>query len=75
MLINILVVKTPLLGGLDDETNSVGKATMEALTAAHPWGALGQPSDIAGIAVFLASDAAGWITGSALVVDGGYTSQ
>jgi len=68
-------VKTPLLGGLIDEDNEIGTATMNALTAAHPWGALGQPSDVAGIAVFLASDAAEWITGSALVVDGGYTAQ
>jgi NAD(P)-dependent dehydrogenase (short-subunit alcohol dehydrogenase family) len=32
---------------------------------------LGQPEDIAGAAVFLASDAASWITGHTLVVDGG----
>jgi NAD(P)-dependent dehydrogenase (short-subunit alcohol dehydrogenase family) len=32
---------------------------------------LGEPSDIAGGAVFLASDAASWITGHNLVIDGG----
>jgi NAD(P)-dependent dehydrogenase (short-subunit alcohol dehydrogenase family) len=32
---------------------------------------LGEPEDIAGAAVFLASDAASWITGHTLVVDGG----
>jgi NAD(P)-dependent dehydrogenase (short-subunit alcohol dehydrogenase family) len=32
---------------------------------------LGQPEDIAGAAVFLASDAAGWITGTTMVIDGG----
>ena len=32
---------------------------------------LGEPEDIAGSAVFLASDAARWITGHVLVVDGG----
>ena len=32
---------------------------------------LGEPDDIAGSAVFLASDAARWITGHVLVVDGG----
>jgi NAD(P)-dependent dehydrogenase (short-subunit alcohol dehydrogenase family) len=32
---------------------------------------LGEPEDIAGAAVFLASDAASWVTGTTLVVDGG----
>ena len=36
-----------------------------------PSGRLGQPDDIAGAAVFLASDDAAWVTGSTLVVDGG----
>jgi NAD(P)-dependent dehydrogenase (short-subunit alcohol dehydrogenase family) len=36
-----------------------------------PLGRLGEPDDIAGGAVFLASDAARWITGHVLVVDGG----
>lgn len=36
-----------------------------------PLGRLGEPEDIAGAAVFLASDAAAWITGTTLVVDGG----
>jgi NAD(P)-dependent dehydrogenase (short-subunit alcohol dehydrogenase family) len=36
-----------------------------------PLGRLGEPEDIAGPAVFLASDAASWITGQTLVVDGG----
>jgi glucose 1-dehydrogenase len=37
-----------------------------------PWGRAGQPRDIGRAAAFLASDDAGYITGSALVVDGGY---
>ena len=32
---------------------------------------LGEPDDIANAAMFLASDAASWITGTTLVVDGG----
>jgi len=43
--------------------------------AAHPMGRFGQPADIAGLAVFLASDESSWITGSAFPVDGGYSAQ
>jgi NAD(P)-dependent dehydrogenase (short-subunit alcohol dehydrogenase family) len=39
-----------------------------------PAGRLGEPSDIAWTIAFLASDAACYITGSELVVDGGYTA-
>ena len=41
-------------------------------TAVHPIGRLGQPEDIAGLAVYLASDESSWVTGAALPVDGGY---
>lgn len=43
--------------------------------AMHPAGRFGQPEDIAGLAVFLASDEAAWITGAAFPVDGGYSAQ
>lgn len=38
-----------------------------------PLNRMGQPEDIAGAAVFLCSDKAGWITGHTLIVDGGTT--
>jgi NAD(P)-dependent dehydrogenase (short-subunit alcohol dehydrogenase family) len=41
----------------------------------HPIGRLGEAEDIAKGIVFLASDDAGFMTGSGLVVDGGYTAQ
>jgi NAD(P)-dependent dehydrogenase (short-subunit alcohol dehydrogenase family) len=42
--------------------------------ALHPLGRFGQPEDIAGLAVFLASDESAWVTGTAFPVDGGYTA-
>jgi NAD(P)-dependent dehydrogenase (short-subunit alcohol dehydrogenase family) len=38
----------------------------------HPLGRLGQPEDIASLAVYLASDESSWVTGSVFPVDGGY---
>jgi len=40
--------------------------------AAHPIGRLGKPEDIAGLAVYLASDESSWVTGAVFPVDGGY---
>jgi NAD(P)-dependent dehydrogenase (short-subunit alcohol dehydrogenase family) len=42
--------------------------------SAHPIGHFGVPSDIASAVLYLASPAARWMTGSELVIDGGYTA-
>lgn len=47
----------------------------EYLISLHPLGRLGEPEDIASAIAFLASDDAAFITGTSLVVDGGYTAQ
>jgi NAD(P)-dependent dehydrogenase (short-subunit alcohol dehydrogenase family) len=46
-----------------------------ALDALHPVGRVGEPDDIAYAILYLASDEAKFVTGSELVVDGGYTAQ
>jgi NAD(P)-dependent dehydrogenase (short-subunit alcohol dehydrogenase family) len=43
------------------------------LAESYPLGRLGEPDDIARAVTFLLSEDAGWITGSALVIDGGVT--
>ncbi|TXT17676.1 MAG: short-chain dehydrogenase/reductase SDR, partial [Planctomycetota bacterium] len=40
-----------------------------------PRGRMGQPNDIQGLAVFLASDASSWITGAIIPMDGGNTAM
>jgi NAD(P)-dependent dehydrogenase (short-subunit alcohol dehydrogenase family) len=46
--------------------------TKKRRTELHPLGRFGQPSDIANMAVYLASDESIWVTGAAMPVDGGY---
>ena len=62
------------------ETELVAKFNMDESArrqrlAMHPAGRFGQPDDVAGLAVFLASDESAWITGTAQTVDGGYSAQ
>jgi len=46
----------------------------QVVTESVPWGRMGVPMDIAKGIVFLASDDAGYMNGSGLVVDGGMTA-
>ena len=49
-------------------------AMMETLRAQIPMGELGRPEEMGPLAVYLASDAARYMTGAVLVLDGGYTA-
>ena len=55
-------------------TDTASEAAMSALFAKQPLG-LGEPEDVAHAVAFLLSDAARFITGTQLVVDGGYLAQ
>ena len=49
-------------------------AMSSRLLAATPMGRFGNDTDIVGAAVFLASDAAQYVTGQSLLIDGGYVA-
>lgn len=50
----------------------IGSDFEKLIVAGTPLGRLGQPSDIAPVAVFLASDDAGWLTGELITASGGF---
>ena len=54
-----------------DMTNVLGEKVREAVLQEIPMGRFGEPSDIAGAALYLASPLAKYVTGAVLVVDGG----
>lgn len=70
-------IATPIFGGafkLDAQgAGEMAEQIAERSGSANPIGRSGQPRDIAEAALFLASDAAGFITGTHLTVDGGIT--
>ena len=46
----------------------------DAIAQRHPLRRFGQPEDLAGAAVFLLSDDAGWMTAQTMIIDGGFTA-
>lgn len=60
------VIVTPMTESLNPETTC-------DITSRIPMGRLGQPQEVAGAVLFLASEKAGYITGQVLAVDGGLT--
>ncbi|PSB30404.1 SDR family NAD(P)-dependent oxidoreductase [Stenomitos frigidus] len=65
-------IETPMLQGEFDQAADPAQAKAEGI-ATMPIGRLGNPVEIAQVALFLASDAPALLHGSALVVDGGKT--
>ena len=64
------IVETEMVAAFNLDENA-----RQQRIAAHPMGRFGQPEDMAGLAVFLASDEAAWITGASFPADGGYSAH
>lgn len=64
------VVETPLL---DVSNGTFGEEELETLRQKYPLKRFGKPEDIANCAVYLLSDASSWMTGSNILIDGGFT--
>jgi NAD(P)-dependent dehydrogenase (short-subunit alcohol dehydrogenase family) len=62
-------IKTPLV------ENSLSAEALKALEGMHALGRLGEPSEVAELVLWLASDKASFVTGSYYAVDGGYLAQ
>jgi NAD(P)-dependent dehydrogenase (short-subunit alcohol dehydrogenase family) len=60
-------IRTPLTAGLQED-----RARSDAILARTPLGRWGEPEDVVGPVLFLCSDAARFVTGVILPVDGGF---
>jgi len=66
---------TPLVEALAEESPEGAEEFRKQLDALHPIGHVGEPMDIAYGALYLASPESKFMTGSELVIDGGYTAE
>lgn len=65
-------IHTPFVDGFIARNYAGREAEMlQKLSAAQPIGRMGQPEEVAALALFLASDAASFVTGASYLVDGG----
>src|SRR5262245_6313287 len=58
-------------GGMWEQRRTSDPQLYNAVLRSIPWGRLGAPEEVANAALFLCSDAATWVTGQTLTVDGG----
>ena len=65
-------IDTPMVGGAIQKG---GPERREAILSSQPTGEMGRPEDIAEGVLYLAADAAKFVTGSELVIDGGYLAR
>lgn len=68
-------ILTPMVERFMSANKGGRDASLKAISGAHPVGCMGEPNDIGYGIVYLASDESKFITGSELVIDGGYTAK
>ncbi len=66
---------TPMVEGVGQESGQTMEDFRKEIAALHPLGHIGEPNDIAYGILYLASDESKFVTGSELVIDGGYTAR
>lgn len=66
---------TPMVEGVGNDFSGGMEAFQKQVAALHPLGHIGEPNDIAYGILYLASEESKFVTGSELVIDGGYTAQ
>jgi len=67
--------QTPLVDRILNEQPQLANQIVEAIKAREPLGRMGQPQEIAEAVVWLCSEAASFVTGAAMAVDGGFVAQ
>lgn len=69
--VNPAVIRTPMAEGLA----KTHQTEPDGFAALHPIGRIGEPDEVANVVLFLCSDKASFVTGTASCVDGGFTVQ
>jgi NAD(P)-dependent dehydrogenase (short-subunit alcohol dehydrogenase family) len=67
--------QTPLVDRILRQQPQIANQIVEAIKAREPLGRMGRPEEIAEAVVWLCSEAASFVTGVALAVDGGFVAQ
>lgn len=68
-------VDTRMLDSLAEQATSGAQSSSDMMAPLHPMGRIGTPQEIADLIVWLSSPRAGFVTGTAIPIDGGYVAQ